>query len=145
MFWDASTIDNNPFIRPVQHPAATPEPAPAATPDPSQTATAHYTEQVVGELVTTRGNRFVRISVHPLIPLPPPSLVVVILNVHPDRSFSSLCSQSWKTAGDVVGALLNMLDGHRVRLVTMEDDQSSFTAVISTDKDVEDIGLLGCF
>jgi hypothetical protein len=137
MFWDASTIDDNPLIRPVQHPAATPEPAPAATPDPSQTAIVNNTELVVGELITTRGNRFVCISVHPLIPLPPCSLVVVIFNVHSDRSFSSLCSQSWKTAGDVVGAFSTMLEVHRVRLDTMEDDQSSFTAVISTDKDVE--------
>jgi hypothetical protein len=132
------------MVAPVQHRTPATAPGAAHTPDPIRVAMTYYTELVVGELITTRGTRFVCISVHPALPLAPRSLVVVIFNIHPDRSFSSLCSSSWKTAGEVVAGFLNMLNVHCVRFLSMEDDQSSFTAVISTDKDAE-IDLLGCF
>jgi hypothetical protein len=99
----------------------------------------------VGELVTSYGNRLISISVHPHRPIMSSFVIVLIINVHPERTFSNFDCPSWRHPEDILVGFATVVRTHNVQLISLVPGVRTFRAVISTERDWDEMGMLNCF
>jgi hypothetical protein len=109
---------------------------------PVNNSTPGYRELVVGELVTSHGDRLLSITVHPHRPILPFFVIILVTNIHPSRSFSAFNCPSRRYPEDILVDFTRLLRTHRVQLVSLV---RTFSAVISAEKDWDEMGMLSCF
>jgi hypothetical protein len=99
----------------------------------------------VGELVASSGNRLLSILIQPHRRIMSSFVIVSIINVHPGRTFSNFDCPSWRHPEEILVDFIRLLGTHGVRLISLVPGVRTFRAVISTDQDWDEMGMLSCF
>jgi hypothetical protein len=102
--------------------------------NPANDTSPDHRELVVGELVTSQGNRLLSITVHQNRPILPFFVIISITNVHPSRTFSAFNCPSWNYPEDILARFTSLLRAQGVELVSLVPGVRTFSAVISTGR-----------